>query len=393
MTAVLVIMWLFVVGYARALPTASRAARAQWTTFAIFALVLTAGQDMAYWDNLVGVPNIALVIIHLGAVLAAAAQLEFIATAESLGNRPAARTRLWRPRHTFTAVVCVLIVVAAAADPDAREAASTAAAYGGSFEAAAGRVLMCFHLGVVAYLMGVLCIRTRAAAADRVLRHCLTLMCIGSFIGVAYGLLESLITIALWRRYDLGGFIAAHMLTLDEALISAAFLAYASGCLIPVVHARIEERRSRKAARALRPIWAALVGSQPERSIAGTLVGSATRTYLMRLIVELAEERYRLAAELPPDAVDRLSERLGAFVPEAREAAVEAVVLRAGLEMRHRGEHRAGTDFAPPVDDGAEHENALAAVRWWSTVWSLWDDPIVAAEAAAMTSSIAGERC
>ncbi|HEY3872552.1 MAG TPA: hypothetical protein VGM10_29620 [Actinocrinis sp.] len=400
MTAIVVLLWIIVLGYAPSLRRATEAFRAQWTTFFVFALALSVGLDPSYVDRLIGIPNTALAIVHLGGVLGAAAQLEFIATALSPGARSVRRFR-WRPRHTFTAVVGMLIIGCAVADPDRVEATSTVASYTGSLFEAVGRALMCVHLAVVGFLMLRLCYRTRRAAADRTLYSCLTMMCVASCLGVFYGVIEAAVTVALAAHADLGAFLTRNIQLVDTALIGVVFITYTTGCLIPPLRDRVAAFRDRRTAGRIAPVWTALLGREPDRSLASRAdVGGgpgwpgAGRAYLLRLVLESTEARARLAASIPQDlprrARDALRER--GVAQDRLDAATEAAVLRAVLEGagrpgretdRRRAQGDAYAAAGAPSAGGADARQD-AKTMWWSRVGREWNAAHVAAVADAL---------
>jgi hypothetical protein len=406
MTAIVVLLWIIVLAYAPTLRRAAGAFRAQWATFFVFALALSVGLDPRYWDRLIGVPNTALAIVHLGGVLGAAAQLEFIASAVSLGAERGRRFR-WRPRHTFTAVVSILIIACAVANPDRVEATTTAASYTGSLCEAAGRALMCVHLSVVGFLMLRLCYRTRKAAADRTLYWCLTMMCVASCLGVFYGIVETAVTVALAVHADLGPFLTGHIQLVDTSLIGVVFITYTIGCLIPPVRDRIAAHRDRRTADRIAPVWTALLGGEPDRSLATRVPGSsrgwpgAGRAYLLRLVLESTEARARLAASIPADLPERARDALRerGVAQDRLDAATEAAVLRAVLEggsepgrdaNRHapQGDPRAADDAGSTGSAAGADARQDAKTAWWSRVGEEWNAAQVEAVASAIAPAV-----
>jgi hypothetical protein len=246
-----------------------------------------------------------------------------------------------------------------------------------------------------------LCYRTRRAAADRTLYSCLTMMCVASCLGVFYGVVEAAVTVALAAHADLGAFLTRHIQVIDTALIGVVFITYTTGCLIPPARDRIAAYCDRRTAGRIAPVWTALLGREPDRSLASPAVAGggqgwpgAGRAYLLRLVLESTEARARLAASIPEDlprrARDALRER--GVAQDRLDAATEAAVLRAVLEGagwpggEATGRPVRGDAHAVDGAPGAAGANARqdAKTVWWSRVGREWNAAHVAAVADAL---------
>ncbi|MEU8262969.1 MAB_1171c family putative transporter [Micromonospora sp. NPDC048999] len=335
-------------------------------------------------DHTSGLPNLAKVLSHAGAMTIAVSAESMLLHLALPPEKAAARVRVWVLvtgcafvaiaglfAYTLTYDTPVLLTVEYATDP-----------------AVTAYLLIFMTLGFFAYCIDItrLCWRFARICGRPWLRRGLRVTAVGAAFALLYSTNKIAYLIAYWTGNRPTGEreIAAVLVTISALLMMAGLTMPAWGPILTITR-RWDDLRSY---RRLEPLWRDLIAALPEleldESLRRTLTAVRDIDYaLTRRVAEIRDARLALRPYLD-GRVTALAEQFADEVEltaDRRQAAVEAGQLACALHARRAG---LATALPQPTDDMHRPSGGYAGeIAWLTLVASAYTRSLVVAQTLA----------
>jgi len=359
---------------------------------------LAAAPAVYQWiDRLLGVPNLAVVIVYGGVMgfptfLAAFLMLVVRGPEYFFGRRLV----IWAAIYLLALAVMVALFRTADVDVEAEGSTGFDKMYAGQPDVAWFLMIFqgYFALGVSA--TSPFWWQLSRKTDDRWMRRGLPLITVGSLVLLGYAIPKIVYVVLRQNGIDADGINTwAPLAAFVAAILSITGF---SLCALGPVSAY---RRRRLAYQAIHPLWQTILRPFPDLVLTGmegphdprlAILPQRLKTLLYRRIMEIRDARLRLkpyfAARVAEQA--RQQAQVAQLPPMDADAAVEAALLAAALAALSAGQAPAPDDASPDVDAGQQWNSDgthAAETRWWIAVAAQFQqlsprDTVTAAEPA-----------